>query len=179
MGLLETGLYNVSTGLNEVSTGLQNASTRIDNVSTRLKDVSTRLNNVSTRLKDVSTRLANVSTRLTTTNASVNSLEWLNDVFYLDSSNNLHTNKVFIGDDEISAFGLGNSSGQGGSGQTVQVIDNLNSNSSTAALSAKQGKVLNDRIDDLVISGGNHSHDNKAILDGISDASITDWNTAA
>ena len=172
VGLLQTGLSNVSTGLNNVSTAQNNTSTRLNNVSTRLANVSTRLNNVSTRLADL-------STRLTTTNSSVNGLEWLNDVFYLDSSNNLHTNKVFIGDEEISAFGLGNSQGQGGgSGQTVQVIDNLTSNSSTAALSAKQGKVLNDRIDDLIISGGNHSHDNLNILNGLTDSSISNWNTA-
>ena len=63
---------------------------------------------------------------MSVTNASVNSLEWLNDVFYLDSSNNLHTNKVFIGDDEISAFGLCNSQGSGGQGSNVVVINNLN-----------------------------------------------------
>jgi hypothetical protein len=48
------------------------------------------------------------------------------------------------------------------------VVDNLTSNSSTDALSAKQGKVLKGLIDDLVISGGNHSHDNKSVLDQIS-----------
>lgn len=190
----QANIANISTGLSNVSTGLINAnssigdiSTRLANVSTRLKDVSTRLNNVSTRLNNVSTRLKTtnssvnaIETRLTGIDASVTGLEWLNDAFYLDGSNNIHAKRCFVGDDEISAFGLGQGSGGGsGSGSNIIVIDSLTSNSSTDALSAKQGKILNDRINDLVISGGNHSHDNKAVLDEITQTDLDNWTDAS
>ena len=43
-----------------------------------------------------------------------------------------------------------------GAGSSVAVVDNLNSNSSTSALSARQGKALNTRVTALE-NGGGHS----------------------
>lgn len=56
----------------------------------------------------------------------------------------------------ISLCNINFGGGSGGGGGTVRVIDNLESTSSTAALSAKQGKVLGDHISEaeLVIAMG-------------------------
>ena len=40
-----------------------------------------------------------------------------------------------------------NSSSGGGEGGSVTIVDNLNSSSTTSALSANQGKVLNEKIE--------------------------------
>ena len=53
------------------------------------------------------------------------------------------------------------------------IVDNLNSTSSTSVLSAKQGKILNDNKQDLLISGTNIKTINNQSLLGNGDISIS------
>ena len=55
---------------------------------------------------------------------------------------------------ELSAFGEGTSSGGGG----LSVIDNLTSTATNEALSANQGRILNNRIDSLSFAPPSHTH---------------------
>ena len=72
---------------------VKNAS--FNTLNTKVDNVSTRLNNVSTRLNNVSTRLAPLT-------------EW----FYKDSSGRVHSRYSFVGDEEVAAFGAGESGGE-------------------------------------------------------------------
>lgn len=82
--------------------------------------------------------------------------------FYEDAEGNLHTSYNFVGDQEVCAYGVGDSTG--GGGIATEVIDNLTSTSTTAALSANQGRVLKELIDGIDISD----------IDNISFTKITD-----
>ena len=106
------------------------------------------------------------------TNSSVSSWNKAEEWFYLDSSNNLHSRLNLIGDGEVAAWGVGSGSGSGSGGSNIIVIDNLTSNDSDNALSAKQGKVLKDLIDSIE-GGDGHTHANQGILDGITNSSIS------
>ena len=101
------------------------------------------------------------------------------DWFYWNSSeNSVHCRYVLVGDSEVAAWGLGNSSGgSGGSGCSCIVIDNLTSNSSTDSLSANQGRVLKEMIDNLDLTGGGdgHVHTNKSTLDKITETDLSNW----
>ena len=82
-------------------------------------------------MKDVSTRLSDVSVRVT-------NLEWLDDAFYMDASNNIHAKYSFVGDHELAAYGIASGSGSGAGSSNIIVIDNLNAeNDSDNALSAR------------------------------------------
>jgi hypothetical protein len=62
------------------------------------------------------------------TNSSIAGWDHVNDWFYQDSSGRVHSRFLFVGDDEIIAFNYGEGgSGGGGQGQTVEIIDNLDS----------------------------------------------------
>lgn len=92
--------------------------------------------------------------------------------FYVDENGNLHTPFNLVSDGEICAFVDGNGgSGGGGGGTATNVVDNLTS--TTDALSANQGRVLNEKI-----TASNHQHDNKGVLDTITSTMISNWNTA-
>lgn len=71
--------------------------------------------------------------------------------FYEDETGNLHTYLSFVGDKEISSYGVGESSGSTGS---VTIIDNLTSTAKDAALSANMGRELKSLIDSIEIGGG-------------------------
>ncbi len=110
----------------------------------------------------------------------VTNIEWLNDAFYIDGSNNIHAKYSFVGDYEVAAYGVGSGSGSGSGSGNIIVIDNLTSNDSDNALSAKQGKVLKDLIDNLEITGtDSHTHANLSVLNGISSTDVTNWNDAS
>jgi hypothetical protein len=114
------------------------------------------------------------------TNSSVSSWNKAEEWFYLDSSNNLHSRLNLIGDGEVAAWGVGSGSGSGSGGSNIIVIDNLTSNDSDNALSAKQGKVLKELIDNLEITGtDSHTHANLTVLNGITNSSVDAWNGAA
>ncbi len=97
----------------------------------------------------------------------------MKDWFYLDEEGNLHTSYNLIGDKEVSAYGLGESGDIGGGGGegSVTIIDNLTSTLTDAALSANQGRILREMIEDSL-----HTHDNKEVLDIITDLMVTSWN---
>ena len=89
----------------------------------------------------------------------------------MDASNNIHAKYSFVGDHEVAAYGVGSGSGSGsGSDSNIIVIDNLNAeNDSDNALSARQGYVLKQLIDNLEITGtDSHTHSNLTVLNGIS-----------
>ena len=65
--------------------------------------------------------------------------------FYFDSSNNLRVKINLIGEKEVSAYGSGSSSSSG----AITIVDNLTSTLQDAALSANQGRVLKDLIDNI------------------------------
>lgn len=121
--------------------------------------------------------------------------------FYEDDNGNLHSRLSFVGDKEISAYGAGDDSGTG----SVTIIDNLLSNAADCALSANQGRVLNEKIEDIIEQGvggvtswndledkpalltdeniqkwntQTHTHSNKTVLDGITSAKTTNWDSA-
>ena len=121
--------------------------------------------------------------------------------FYEDDNGNLHSRLSFVGDKEISAYGVGDDSGTG----SITIIDNLLSNAVDCALSANQGRVLNEKIEDIIEQGvggvtswddledkpalltdeniqkwntQTHTHSNKTVLDAITSDNISNWNTA-
>ena len=77
------------------------------------------------------------------------------DWFYFDSSeNSVHCRYSLVGNYEVAAWGLGDSSGSsGGSGDSCScvVIDNLYSDSSISCLSANMGSTLREMIEDIVV----------------------------
>ena len=65
------------------------------------------------------------------------------------------------------------SSAVGGGGSSVAVVDNLNSNSSTSALSARQGKALNTRVTALEEGGGGGGGSSVTVVDNLNSDSST------
>lgn len=94
--------------------------------------------------------------------------------FQIDG-NNLITDYNIISKGEITAFGVGNISGgngnNGGTSTITNIVDNLTSTSTTDALSANQGRILNEKI-----NTANHSHSNKSVIDGITSSMVSEWN---
>ena len=72
------------------------------------------------------------------------------NVFEINSDGDLQVKVNVIGEQEISAYGSGESTGGG----AITVVDGLTSTSKTAALSANQGRVLRELIDNIDSSGG-------------------------
>ena len=94
--------------------------------------------------------------------------------FQIDG-NNLITDYNIISKGEITAYGVGNISGgngnNGGTSTITNIVDNLTSTSTTDALSANQGRILNEKI-----NASNHTHSNKSVLDGITSSMVSEWN---
>lgn len=122
--------------------------------------------------------------------------------FYEDEEGNLHSKLNFVGDLNVSAYGVAE---EGDTGSiTIDVIDNLLSDRTDAALSANQGKVLNEKIENIIEQGvgtsswndledkpvlltdeniqkwntQTHTHSNKSVLDGLSSTKIENWDAA-
>lgn len=72
-----------------------------------------------------------------------------NKVFTIDSNGDLKVKVNVIGEKEISAYGAGTSTSGGGS---ITIVDGLTSTATDAALSANQGRVLKNLIDNLDLS---------------------------
>lgn len=131
--------------------------------------------------------------------------EKLNKWFYEDENGNLHSKLDFVGDLSVSALGVSDEGG-GGTVTTIDIIDNLTSDRTDAALSANQGRVLNEKIEEVkqsIETGGtgeaswlnlrdkpelltdsniqkwdeqSHTHNNKTVLDTITEDNVTNWN---
>ena len=71
-----------------------------------------------------------------------------NKAFYYDTDGNLKVKVNVIGEKEISAYGAGSSSGSGGS---ITIVDGLTSTATDAALSANQGRILRELIENTTI----------------------------
>lgn len=103
-------------------------------------------------------------------------------MFYVDDNGNLHTKYNIVSDGEIVAYVNGystnNGSGESGNGNisNVVIVDDLLSTLKDACLSANQGRILNEKINE--INNNNHTHTNQNILDGITSTHITNWNNA-
>lgn len=67
-------------------------------------------------------------------------------VFTIDSNGDLKVKVNVIGEKEISAYGAGTSSGSGGS---ITIVDSLLSTATDAALSANQGRILKELIENI------------------------------
>lgn len=80
-------------------------------------------------------------------NAKLDKSVW-DKAFYFDANNNLRVKLNLIGEKEVSAWGEGESGGQG----VVTIVDNLTSTAADCALSANQGRVLKSLIDSKVSS---------------------------
>lgn len=91
-----------------------------------------------------------------------------NNVFEINSNGDLRVKVNVIGDKEISAYGSVETSSSSG---VIDIVDNLTSTSTTAALSANQGRVLKGLIDgidvgDIDLSGyskTSHTHSNYSL----------------
>lgn len=68
-----------------------------------------------------------------------------NKAFYFDSNGDLKVKVNVIGEKEVSAYGAGASSGSG----SITIVDALNSTATDAALSANQGRILKELIDNV------------------------------
>lgn len=68
-----------------------------------------------------------------------------NKAFYFDSNGNLKVKVNVIGEKEVSAYGAGASGGSG----SITIVDALNSTATDAALSANQGRILKELIDNV------------------------------
>lgn len=90
--------------------------------------------------------------------------------------NNLITDYNIISTGEVIAYGVGSgsTSNNGGTSTITNIVDNLISTSTTDALSANQGRLLNEKINSITT----HSHSNKSVLDNITSTNITNWNNA-
>lgn len=90
--------------------------------------------------------------------------------------NNLITDYNIISKGEVIAYGVGSgsTSNNGGTSTITNIVDNLISTSTTDALSANQGRLLNEKINSITT----HSHSNKSVLDNITSTNITNWNNA-
>jgi hypothetical protein len=87
-----------------------------------------------------------------------------------------------VGNYDIAAWGLNDSSGggSGGGGCDCIIIDNLLSDSSTSCLSANQGRILKEMIDNIEISGSGdgHVHVNLDVLNSITQTDLDHWDLA-
>lgn len=72
-----------------------------------------------------------------------------NKAFYFDSNGDLKVKVNVIGEKEVSTYGAGSS----GSGGSITIVDALTSTATDAALSANQGRILKELIDNFS-SGG-------------------------
>ena len=91
-----------------------------------------------------SVSLANYYTKPETDEIAATKLDksiW-DGVFRIDENGDLRCSTNFIGEKEVSAYGVGDTASS-----TVVVVDNLTSNLTDAALSANQGRVLKELID--------------------------------
>lgn len=95
--------------------------------------------------------------------------------FYLDDDGNLHTKYNLVSEGEIAAYSNGITAGSAGS--NITIIDNLVSTASDAALSANQGRILKELIDNINAQDS-HTHPNKDVIDAITSTQITNWNNA-
>lgn len=68
-----------------------------------------------------------------------------NKAFYFDSNGNLKVKVNVIGEKEVSAYGAGASGGSG----SITIVDALTSTATDAALSANQGRILKELIDNV------------------------------
>ena len=68
-----------------------------------------------------------------------------NKAFYFDSNGDLKVNVNVIGEKEVSAYGAGASGGSG----SITIVDALTSTATDAALSANQGRILRELIDNV------------------------------
>lgn len=69
-----------------------------------------------------------------------------NKAFYFDSNGDLKVKVNVIGEKEVSAYGAGASGGSG----SITIVDALTSTATDAALSANQGRILRELIDNVV-----------------------------
>ena len=95
-----------------------------------------------------SVSLANYYTKPETDEIAATKLDksiW-DGVFKIDENGNLRCTTNFIGEKEVSAYGVGDTASS-----TVVVVDNLTSNLTDAALSANQGRVLKELIDSKTV----------------------------
>ena len=91
-----------------------------------------------------------------------------NSVFTINSNGDLQVKVNVIGEGEISAYGSGSSDSSSGA---ITIVDNLTSTAKTAALSANQGRVLKNLIDNIDVgdidlsdySKTSHTHSNYAL----------------
>jgi hypothetical protein len=68
-----------------------------------------------------------------------------NKAFYFDSNGDLKVKVNVIGEKEVSAYGAGTSGGSG----SITIVDALTSTATDAALSANQGRILKELIDNV------------------------------
>lgn len=96
-----------------------------------------------------------------------------NKAFYYDTDGNLKVKVNVIGEKEISAYGAGTSSGSGGS---ITIVDGLTSTATDAALSANQGRILKELIDNTTIGEIDLSnYYTKTQVDDLLDDIDTSW----
>ena len=72
--------------------------------------------------------------------------DW-NKVFYFDTDGNLRVKLNLIGEHEVSAYGIGESSESG----LITIVDNLTSTRTDAALSANQGRILKEMLENVTV----------------------------
>lgn len=96
-----------------------------------------------------------------------------NKAFYYDTDGNLKVKVNVIGEKEISAYGAGTSSGSGGS---ITIVDGLTSTATDAALSANQGRILRELIENTTIGEIDLSnYYTKTQVDDLIDDIDTSW----
>lgn len=167
--------YATVTNLNNLSTNLTNhigdttkhiTATERTNWNTAYTNNHTHSNKTvldgitSTKVSNWDTAYTNSHTHSnkaaldTITSTKINNwdqvVENWDSVFEINSDGDLQVKVNVIGEQEISAYGAGESTGGG----AITVVDGLTSTSKTAALSANQGRVLRELIDNIDSSGG-------------------------
>lgn len=96
-----------------------------------------------------------------------------NKVFTIDSNGDLKVKVNVIGEKEISAYGAGTSSGSGGS---ITIVDGLTSTATDAALSANQGRILRELIENTTVGEIDLSnYYTKTQVDDLLDDIDTSW----
>ena len=96
------------------------------------------------------------------------------DWFYKDKDGNIHSKYNFVGDNEVSAYGNGNSQGGGSSsGGGYITVNGRNINS----LSGAGGTSIS--VNGTVATISSHTHTNMAVLTGITATKVSNWDKAS
>lgn len=128
-----------------------------------ITDLQTSLNTLNNHTSDTTKHIT--ATERTNWNNKLDKSVW--DSVFTVTDDSLKIKVNVVGEGEISAYGAGDSSGSG----AITIVDNLESDLSDAALSARQGKVIKNLIS--AMSGSDGEVAAVEVIDNLNSSSTT------